>query len=78
MGAPARYDDAAISENSAVVMARLSDRLGEVTRAIRQRLAGDVPELRDDPALLELLGASVESNVDTVFQALRYDLSFAV
>ena len=49
MGAPARYDDAAISENSAVVMARLSDRLGEVTRAIQQRLAGDVPELRDDP-----------------------------
>ena len=74
MGAPARYDDAAISENSAVVMARLSDRLGEVTRAIRQRLAGDVPELRDDPALLELLGASVESNVDTVFQALRYEI----
>ena len=74
MGAPARYDDAAISENSAVILARLSERLGEVTRAIQQRLIADVPELRDDSALVELLGASVEGNVDTVFHALRYQI----
>ena len=48
MSALARYDEAAISENSAVIMARLSDRLGEVSRAIQRRLATDIPELRDD------------------------------
>lgn len=44
MGALARSDEAAISENSALVMARLSDRLGEVSRAIQRRLAVDVPD----------------------------------
>ena len=74
MGAPARYDDAAISENSAVVLSRMSERLGEITRAIQQRLIADVPELRDDSALVELLGASVEGNVDMVFHGLRYQI----
>jgi DNA-binding PucR family transcriptional regulator len=74
MGAPARDDEAAISENSAVVMVRLSQRHDEVLRAIRQRLAADIPELRDDSALADLLAASVETNVDTVFHALRYDI----
>ena len=55
MGARARHDDAAISETSAVIMARLNDRLLEVTRAIQQRLATEIAELRDDSGLLELL-----------------------
>jgi hypothetical protein len=74
MGARARHDDAAISETSAVIMARLNDRLLEVTRAIQQRLATEIAELRDDSGLLELLGASVQGNVDTVFKALRYEI----
>ena len=74
MGALARYDEAAISENSAVIMARLSDRLGEVSEAIQRRLAVDVPEVREDSGLLELFAASIESNVDTVFHALRYEI----
>ena len=74
MGARARYDDAAISENSAVVMARLNDRLLEMTRAIQQRLIAEIAELRDDSALVELLGASVQGNVDTFFMALRYEI----
>jgi hypothetical protein len=74
MVARARYDDAAISETSAVIMAKLNDRLLEVTRAIQHRLATEIAELRDDSALLELLGASVQGNVDTVFKALRYGI----
>lgn len=74
MGALARSDEAAISENSALVMARLSDRLGEVSRAIQRRLAVDVPDVREDSGLLELFAASIESNVDTVFHALRYEI----
>ena len=74
MGAPARYDEAAISENSAVIVARLSERLGEITGAIQRRLATVIPELWDDSGVVELLGASVESNVETVFHALRYEI----
>jgi DNA-binding PucR family transcriptional regulator len=74
MGAPA-LDDAAISENSAVVMALLSQRQGEVLRAIKQRLAADIPELKDDSVLTGLLAASAEANVETVFHALRYEIA---
>ncbi len=74
MGARARYDEAAISENSAAIVARLSDRLDEVTGAIQRRLATVIPELWDDSRVVELLGASVESNVDTVFHAVRYEI----
>ncbi len=74
MGALARYDEAAISENSAVVMARLSKRSADVSPAIQRRVAMDVPEVREDSALLELFAASVETNVDTVFHARRYEI----
>lgn len=74
MGARARYDEAAISENTAAIVARLSDRLDEVTGAIQRRLATVIPELWDDSRVVELLGASIESNVDTVFHAVRYEI----
>ncbi len=74
MGARAREDEAAVSEAAAVVMARLIDRQGEVSRAIEQRLVADISELGDDSGLVELLGASTESNIDTVFRALRYEI----
>ena len=77
MGAPTQYDDLAIGENSAAIVARLNDRLGEVTRAIQQRLATEIAELRDDPRQLELLGSSIEGNVDTVLHALRYQIPIA-
>ena len=74
MGAPARYDEAAISENSAAIVAGLSERLDEVAGAIQRRLATAIPELWDDSGVMELLGASVESNVETVFHAVRYEI----
>src|ERR1700676_3746245 len=74
MGARTHYDDVAIGETSAAVVARLNDRLGEVTRAIQQRLATEIAELRDNPTQLELLGSSIEGNVDTVLHALRYQI----
>ena len=77
MGVLAPYDEAAISKNSAVIVARLSDRLSEVAEAIQRRLANVIPELWDDSGVVELLGASVENNVDTVFHALRYEIPIA-
>ena len=38
-------------------------------------LEDQIPELRGDAALVELLGTSVEGNVDTVLHALRYDIA---
>jgi DNA-binding PucR family transcriptional regulator len=68
-----RYDDAAVIESAAAVVDRLGARLGDVTQSIHDTLAREISQLRDAP-LLDLLGASVEGNVDTVFRALRYDI----
>jgi hypothetical protein len=74
MSTGGRYDDAAIIEASEVVMSRLIDRQVEVTQAVRRRLATEIGELHEDPGLVQLLGASVEGNVDTVFHALRHEI----
>lgn len=67
--------DPAVSEANTTIMARLIARQGEVTRSVGHRLASDITELRGDPEIIELLGASVGGNVDTIFHALRYDIS---
>ena len=46
-----------------------------LSSALRQSLEDQIPELRGDAALVELLGTSVEGNVDTVLHALRYDIA---
>jgi hypothetical protein len=57
-----------------VVVASLTDRLSEVSQVIQRRLATVIPELWDDSGVVELLAASVENNVDTVFHAVRYEI----
>jgi DNA-binding PucR family transcriptional regulator len=54
--------------------ARLHDRLGDVSSVIRLSLEDQIPELRGDDRVMELLGPSVEGNVDTLLHALRYDI----
>jgi DNA-binding PucR family transcriptional regulator len=54
---------------------RLHDRLSDVSADIRRSLEADIPELRGDARVVELLGASVEGNVDTILRALRYDIA---
>jgi hypothetical protein len=63
-----------VVETSAAIVAKLNDRLGELTRSIQRRLTADIVELRDDPGQLEILGSSIEGNVDTVLHALRYQI----
>jgi hypothetical protein len=69
--------DTGVEVNSYVaeVADRLHDRLAEVSSAIRRSLEDQIPELRGNAALVELLGTSVEGNVDTVLHALRYDIA---
>jgi DNA-binding PucR family transcriptional regulator len=54
---------------------QLSDRLAAVSGFIRGSLEEAIPELRGDARIVELLGASVEGNVDTVLHALRHDIA---
>jgi PucR C-terminal helix-turn-helix domain/GGDEF-like domain len=54
---------------------RLHHRLTEVSSGIQTLLEDHIPELRGDARVMELLGASVEGNVDTLLHALRYDIA---
>ena len=42
---------------------------------VRRYLEGQILDLRGDARILELLGNSVEGNVDTILHALRYDIA---
>lgn len=59
----------------AAVAVRLHDRLGEVASHIRRSLERTIPELGGDLRIEELLGTSIEANVDTMLHALRYDIA---
>jgi hypothetical protein len=67
--------DVGVSRCVAEVAGRLHGRLTEVTSEIHRALEDQIPELRGDPRLMELLETSVEGNVDTMLHALRYDIA---
>jgi DNA-binding PucR family transcriptional regulator len=54
---------------------RIHKRLVDASSYIRRSLEEDIPELRADPRLIDLLDASVEANVETLLHALRYDIA---
>ena len=64
-----------VSSYVAEVASRLHGRVVALSSALRQALEDQIPELRGDAALVELLGTSVEGNVDTILHALRYDIA---
>ena len=53
----------------------LYERLGELTAIIQHLLQEEIPELALDAQSIELLGASVGGNVDTVLHAMRYGIA---
>jgi GGDEF-like domain/PucR C-terminal helix-turn-helix domain len=69
--------DTGVGVNSYVaqVAGRLLDRLTDASSVIHRALEEQIPELRGDAALVELLATSVEGNVDTLLHALRYDIA---
>lgn len=67
-------DEAAVAGAAARIVDRLGERSSEVIGAIQHHLATEIGELRGDPQLLELLRASVAGNVETVLDAVRYDI----
>lgn len=70
----AQHADTAVTSAAVRVVGRLGERSREVIGAIQQHLAAEIRELRGDPQLLELLRASVAGNVETVLDAVRYDI----
>jgi GGDEF-like domain/PucR C-terminal helix-turn-helix domain len=58
-----------------MVAGRLHDRLADVASAILRSLEDQIPELRGDSQIVDLLGTSIGANVDTMLYALSYDLA---
>lgn len=69
-----RDDAKVVAESASAVVAGLQDRLGEVTDSVLQHLLAEIAELRGERQLLELLRASTERNIDTVFSAIRHNI----
>ncbi|CAM3838879.1 CdaR family transcriptional regulator [Tsukamurella ocularis] len=62
---------------AATVIARMEPRLAEVTDAVRDVILAQIPELHGDAQLTELLRASVEGNIATIFAAIRHGIDVA-
>ena len=69
-----RDDDADVDRHVAAIADRLHDRLAAVSAGIQGSLEDHIPELRGDARVMELLGASVEGNVELLLHALRYGI----
>src|ERR1700742_3357463 len=72
---PPGDSDFGVKDYIAEIAGRLHGRLVDVSSAVRRSLEDQIPELRGDAALVELLGTSVESNVDAILHSLRYDIA---
>ena len=66
--------DLEVSRHVAATAERLHNRLAELATALHRFLDAQIPELRGDERVTELLGPSVEGNVDTVLRALRHGI----
>ena len=70
-----RDDDVDVRSLIAATAERIHKRLAEVSSFIRDSLEDQIPELRGDARIIELLDASVEGNVETLLHALRHDIA---
>jgi hypothetical protein len=64
--------DADVTQYIADTAVRLQDRLAQVSSGIAIVLKDQIPELGGDRRAMELLGPSVEGNVEAILHALRY------
>jgi hypothetical protein len=55
--------------------ASLNTQLVDITQEMRRVLAAEIDELDGDPRLLELLGASIEGNVETILHVLQHNIA---
>jgi hypothetical protein len=67
-------DDALVRRHVADVASSLNERLADLTRAMRDLLSTRIDELGGDPRLVDLLGASIEGNIDNIFYSLQHGI----
>jgi DNA-binding PucR family transcriptional regulator len=67
-------NDVEVSRHVAQTAERLHNRLAELASGMHNYLAEKIPELRGDERVTELLGPSLEGNIDTVLRALRHGI----
>src|SRR5580698_8163305 len=70
-------DGPAVSELMASVAAAVSRRVAVVSEDVYQVILREVPELRDDQAVLALFASSVYSNVGTCLQMMQHRIDLA-
>lgn len=68
-------DDAPLDQQVVAVAATLNAQLGDITHSMRSLLADRIEELRGDQRIIELLGSSIEGNVDTILHLLQHDIA---
>ncbi|SNR84289.1 PucR C-terminal helix-turn-helix domain-containing protein [Haloechinothrix alba] len=56
------------------VASQLHENLPALTMSMRDRLATQISELRDDERMIQLLGASIEDNIETILYGLRHGI----
>ena len=72
---PPLDSDVEVNSYVAEVAGRLHGRVADVSSELRRSLEEQIPDLPREARIMELLGASVEGNVDTMLHALRYDIA---
>ncbi|MFE7796845.1 PucR family transcriptional regulator [Nocardia sp. NPDC057440] len=72
-----RDGDVDVSRCIAKIAARMNERVTNVNVSISRVIEDEIPELRADVHTIELLGASVESNINTLLHALQHDIPAA-
>jgi DNA-binding PucR family transcriptional regulator len=78
MVAKAGHADAAVvGRCAAEIVGRLDQGMADLTSSIHQFLVEEIPELRGDAQLLQLLRDSIDGNVATVFSAVRHAIPIA-
>lgn len=67
-------NEAAVRRSAAEIVHRLNARSAEISHSIKRVLADEIGELSGDAQMIQLLGASVAGNVQTIFESLQYEI----
>jgi hypothetical protein len=74
MAGAARPDEEEVRRVVQAVAAALNARLTDITSSMRDLLSTQIEELGGDVAIVDLLGSSIEGNVDNILHSLRHDI----
>jgi len=70
-------DDAAVAELMADVASAVSRRAAAVSEDVYEVVLREIPQLRDDKTVLDLLSSSVHSNVGTCLQIMQHQIDLS-